>query len=166
MAAVVGGEVLPQPPGYPTTLPSSFSSTWHEFLHLLIRNKRFLRAQVMAAVVGGEVLPQPPGCPNELYGLMRQCWQQDPLARPTFLGIEQQLRQWRREHLLQQQTSVQDASNAGARRSICCCRPASRMLAIQCMCRSTCCCSRQAYRTPAMQVRTGVSAVAGQHPEC
>eukprot|EP00967_Tisochrysis_lutea_P127635 scaffold217316_cov24-Tisochrysis_lutea.AAC.2 len=54
----------------------------------------------MEAVVAGEVLPQPEGCPHEVYGLMRRCWQSDPNSRPTFQEIAQQLRQWRRKHML------------------------------------------------------------------
>ena len=59
-------------------------------------------------MVAGEILPQPNGCPQELYGLMVQCWAQEPHMRPSFKDIAEQLRQWRRAHML----LAMDSSNA------------------------------------------------------
>lgn len=70
-------------------------------------------AQVMEAVVHGEVLAQPEGCPNKLYMLMQRCWAQDPVKRPSFHDIAQQLRLWRREHMLANQADHSDASECG-----------------------------------------------------
>jgi len=41
-------------------------------------------AETLAQVERGYRMPMPPNCPEPLYDIMMQCWNKDPLARPTF----------------------------------------------------------------------------------
>merc|ERR1719198_705696 len=40
---------------------------------------------VIVAVLEGKRMGQPDGCADEMYGLMMQCWRDDPAERPTFV---------------------------------------------------------------------------------
>ena len=51
--------------------------------------------QVHESVQQGYRMPQPfYDCPNELYQLMLKCWQDDPIDRPTFWTLHQQLQRY------------------------------------------------------------------------
>ena len=49
-------------------------------------------AQVLEALQTGYRMPCPMGCPEQLYEIMRECWKDDAVARPTFETL-----QWRLE---------------------------------------------------------------------
>ena len=37
----------------------------------------------MVEMQEGGLLPQPDGCPSDIYGIICDCWTQDPKARPA-----------------------------------------------------------------------------------
>ncbi|XP_063242615.1 insulin-like receptor isoform X2 [Bacillus rossius redtenbacheri] len=43
--------------------------------------------QVLRYVIDGGVMERPENCPDRLYELMRLCWQQKPLTRPSFMDL-------------------------------------------------------------------------------
>lgn len=48
-------------------------------------------AEVLKQVTGGHRMQAPPGCPNQLYEIMLECWNADPLKRPTFETLQWKL---------------------------------------------------------------------------
>lgn len=54
--------------------------------------------QVVRAVLAGERLQRPKGCPRPMYELMRECWRDDSVQRPTFAQIALRFRSWRDEY--------------------------------------------------------------------
>ena len=44
-------------------------------------------AEVLEALRTGYRMPCPKGCPEGLYGIMRECWRDDPDSRPTFESL-------------------------------------------------------------------------------
>ena len=50
------------------------------------------KAQALKALQNGYRMPCPMGCPEPLYEIMRECWRDDAVSRPTFEAL-----QWRLE---------------------------------------------------------------------
>ena len=48
-------------------------------------------AKVVEGLRKGYRHPKPYGCPDTLYIIMRQCWEEKPVRRPTFARIEETL---------------------------------------------------------------------------
>ena len=61
--------------------------TYGRFPYLGMNN-----AQVLEALQTGYRMPCPMGCPEQLYEIMRECWKDDSISRPTFETL-----QWRLE---------------------------------------------------------------------
>lgn len=50
-------------------------------------------AQVVQNILGFKLLPRPTNCPKGVYGLMVQCWNTNPLKRPWFSTLMEELKQ-------------------------------------------------------------------------
>ncbi|CAK9797961.1 Tyrosine-protein kinase Src42A [Anthophora quadrimaculata] len=48
-------------------------------------------AEVLHQVEHGYRMPCPPGCPTALYDIMLECWNKDPMKRPTFETLQWKL---------------------------------------------------------------------------
>ncbi|KAL0133184.1 hypothetical protein PUN28_000740 [Cardiocondyla obscurior] len=48
-------------------------------------------AEVLHQVEHGYRMPCPPGCPDTLYNIMLECWNKDPMKRPTFETLQWKL---------------------------------------------------------------------------
>jgi fyn-related kinase len=48
-------------------------------------------AEVLHQVEHGYRMPSPPGCPAPLYDIMLECWNRDPMKRPTFETLQWKL---------------------------------------------------------------------------
>lgn len=48
-------------------------------------------AEVLHQVEHGYRMPSPPGCPTALYDIMLECWNRDPMKRPTFETLQWKL---------------------------------------------------------------------------
>lgn len=48
-------------------------------------------AEVLHQVEHGYRMPCPPGCPQALYDIMIECWNKDPMKRPTFETLQWKL---------------------------------------------------------------------------
>ncbi|XP_049818027.1 tyrosine-protein kinase Src42A [Aethina tumida] len=48
-------------------------------------------AEVLHQVEHGYRMPQPPNCPQSLYDIMLECWNRDPMKRPTFETLQWKL---------------------------------------------------------------------------
>ena len=59
-------------------------------------------AQVLEALQTGYRMPCPMGCPEQLYEIMRECWKDDSLSRPTFETL-----QWRLEEFFTTESGPQ-----------------------------------------------------------
>jgi hypothetical protein len=64
---------------------------------------------VWVEVTAGFRLPCPDNCPSSIYLMMKECWQQDPTSRPSFLILYETLQKVsggsRRENLILNATS-------------------------------------------------------------
>ena len=58
-------------------------------------------AQVLEALQTGYRMPFPRGCPTSLYRIMKECWEDDPTARPAFETL-----QWKLEEFFVQGTEL------------------------------------------------------------
>lgn len=41
-------------------------------------------SEAVDQIVSGQILAKPKECPEEIYDIMKQCWHQNPVERPTF----------------------------------------------------------------------------------
>lgn len=48
-------------------------------------------AEVLHQVEHGYRMPAPPSCPPALYDIMLECWNRDPMRRPTFETLQWKL---------------------------------------------------------------------------
>lgn len=48
-------------------------------------------AEVLNQVEHGYRMPQPPNCNASLYEIMLECWNKDPMRRPTFETLQWKL---------------------------------------------------------------------------
>lgn len=48
-------------------------------------------AEVLHQVEHGYRMPAPPNCPPPLYDIMLECWNRDPMRRPTFETLQWKL---------------------------------------------------------------------------
>ena len=51
-------------------------------------------AQVMEALQKDYRMPCPQGCPDKLHNIMMDCWQENPVSRPTFETLQRQLEEF------------------------------------------------------------------------
>lgn len=56
--------------------------------------------EVIEVVRARQILPSPEECPTRMYGLMVECWHENPGRRPTFREIHARLRAWKTEVLM------------------------------------------------------------------
>ncbi|ROT66921.1 focal adhesion kinase [Penaeus vannamei] len=61
---------------------------------------------VIKRIENGERLALPPNCPPRLYSLMSNCWMYEPMKRPTFKHIKEDLSEILREERAQQHETM------------------------------------------------------------
>ena len=54
-------------------------------------NSGMTNAEVLHQVEHGYRMPMPPNCPAALYAIMIECWNKDPVKRPTFETLQWKL---------------------------------------------------------------------------
>jgi len=64
---------------------------WEIFSKGKIPFYNLTNAEVSEEVLKGGRLSAPVGCPDNIFEIARNCWKEDPLARPTFQQIYDQL---------------------------------------------------------------------------
>jgi hypothetical protein len=81
-------------PAYDTSIDAySFGIVLFEVAARELPFKEVGSWDISPAVAAGQrpKLPEGTGCPPELCRLMRRCWRQDPLGRPSFAEIRKEL---------------------------------------------------------------------------
>ena len=59
----------------------------------------FSNQEVIEMIRSRQLLPQPEDCPARIYGLMVECWNENPSRRPSFRESHARLRAWKSEML-------------------------------------------------------------------
>ncbi|XP_048763301.1 inactive tyrosine-protein kinase transmembrane receptor ROR1-like isoform X3 [Ostrea edulis] len=74
---------------------------WEIFSYGLQPYYGYTNQEVIDVVRSRQILPNPEDCPPRMYGLMVECWHENPTRRPTFREIHARLRAWKTEVLMQ-----------------------------------------------------------------
>ncbi|XP_078319396.1 inactive tyrosine-protein kinase transmembrane receptor ROR1-like isoform X4 [Crassostrea virginica] len=73
---------------------------WEIFSYGLQPYYGYTNQEVIDVVRSRQILPNPEDCPPRMYGLMVECWHENPTRRPTFREIHARLRAWKTEVLM------------------------------------------------------------------
>lgn len=74
---------------------------WEIFSYGLQPYYGYTNQEVIDVVRSRQILPNPEDCPPRMYGLMVECWHENPTRRPTFREIHARVRAWKTEVLMQ-----------------------------------------------------------------
>ena len=66
---------------------------WELMSHGCSPYSKMTNQQSQREVINGYRMPCPAGCPEKIYALMLKCWREEPVDRPTFVELLQQLKE-------------------------------------------------------------------------
>ena len=84
---------------------------WELITHGSLPYSKMTNQQSQREVMNGYRMPCPAGCSKRIYTLMLKCWREEPVDRPTFMELLQQLKEVSRiKHASKPQSDLQIAN--------------------------------------------------------